>query len=124
TAMPHVRVEAHHQVGVGMLLDRFDGDPAAYDTHGGTLDLAAVADRVIAERDHEADAMVGADIDVEASGKGALEHEQPVLERQDRARQGEIPRVKRRAGAEAEHLVGTKLAEVREALDAEDARRL
>ncbi|WP_409189212.1 hypothetical protein [Bradyrhizobium sp. RDM4] len=77
-----------------------------------------------AEWDHEADAMVGADIDVELAGEGALKHEQPVLKRQDGARQREIARAERRAGAETEHLVGAKLAEVREALDGEDARWL
>ncbi|MET4307105.1 hypothetical protein [Bradyrhizobium sp. RT4b] len=35
-----------------------------------------------------------------------------------------FPRTERRAGAETEHLVGAKFVEVREALDAEDARWL
>lgn len=68
--------------------------------------------------------MVGADIDLEPAGEGALEHEEPVLERQDGAGQGEISRAERGAGAEAKHLVGAKFAEVREAFDAEDSRRL
>jgi hypothetical protein len=68
--------------------------------------------------------MVGADIDLELAGEGALEHEQPVPKRQDGAGQRKIARAKRRAGAETKHLVGAKFAEVREALDAEDSRRL
>ncbi|MDH2341203.1 ribose-phosphate pyrophosphokinase-like domain-containing protein [Bradyrhizobium sp. SSUT77] len=76
------------------------------------------------EGDNEANAIVRADLGLKPPCKGALENEQSIPEWQDGARQREFARTKRRAGAEAEHLVGAKFAEVREALDAEDSRRL
>ena len=76
------------------------------------------------EGNNEADAVVRADLGLKPPCKGALEHEEPVAERQDGARQREFPRMERRAGAETEHLVGAEFVEVREALDAEDARWL
>ncbi|MGX1010861.1 hypothetical protein AB7M69_005218 [Bradyrhizobium japonicum] len=121
-AMAHVRVEAQHQVSVGMMLDRLDGGFAAHDGDHRTIDLAAIGDGVKGEGNNEADAVVRTDLGLIPPCKGALEHEEPVAERQDGARQREFPRTERRAGAETEHLVGAKFVEIREALDAEDAR--
>lgn len=107
-----------------MMLDRIYGRFAAHHGNRGIVDLAAVGGGVKREGDNEADTIVRADLGLKPPCKGALEHEQPILERQDGARQREFARAERRADAEAEHFVGAKLGEIREALDAEDSRRL